>query len=164
MKTWRPTGHGFLFALMPLIVAACGSGASSSLPPAPRTADEACLAAAGAGSWQVAVEIGRANTSVLAMERDADIASCQTAKSADLGGYDNTTVGVGTHPVTSPQPLTYATSHVLRDGTPSVLIGRVPFDTATVRLILGDASTESASLGHGLWLAWLATPATPVTI
>ena len=98
------------------------------------------------------------------MERDADIASCQTAKSADLGGYDNTTVGVGTHPVTSPQPLTYATSHVLRDGTPSVLIGRVPFDTATVRLILGDASTESASLGHGLWLAWLATPATPVTI
>jgi hypothetical protein len=95
---------------MPLIVAACSAGASASLPPAPRTAGEACLAAAGAGSWQVAVEIDRANTSVLALERDADIASCETAKSADLGGYGNTTVGVGTHPIASPQPLTYATS------------------------------------------------------
>jgi galactitol-specific phosphotransferase system IIB component len=83
---------------MPLIVAACGTGAATSLPPASRTAGEACLAAAGAGSWQVAVEIDRANTSVLAMERGADIASCETAMSAGLGGYGNPSVGVGTHP------------------------------------------------------------------
>ena len=45
-----------------------------------------------------------------------------------------------------------------------MLIGRVPAGTASVRLVFGDGGTEAANLGHDLWVAWLATPATPVAI
>jgi len=158
-----------------LLLAACGSSAATA-PPPHATAAEACLAAAGSatdgGAWQVAVEADRADASALALVSRSDIAICRTGRTNDGAGFGNTTAGVDESPVVTPQVLTYGSAIATTDGSPSILVGRVPPGTSAVRLGFGDGSEQAASLGRtgepslgpGIWLAWLPTAAVPTSI
>jgi hypothetical protein len=144
------------------LLAGCGSLFPSKLPSPPAAAVEACLPRTGGpqgGPWRIAVEVGRGSGVALALVSGADIAICET-------GMTNgpTSVTWGTYPAVSPQILTYASSIAAADGSPSVLVGRVPPTTTAVRLVFGDGSEQAASLGSGVWLAWLSTPAEPTRI
>ena len=116
-------------------------------------------------TWQLAVEIDRDQGSALALVSDEQIALCQSSRAPDRSGFADTTLGVGLHPTASPQALTYASSQAEAGArSPSLLVGRIPPGTATVRLGFADGSQQLASVAKGLWLAWLAVPADPTTI
>jgi len=146
-----------LFAVC--VVACCRASSSVAPSPAHPTAASACHALAGQG-WQVAVEIDRSDASALALVSGDSIATCLTTR-AD-GDFGNTSLGVGGFPATSPVALSYLTSQ--KAGEQFILVGRSPSAASGVRLTLADGTNQDASLGSGLWLAWVSAASNPTLI
>jgi hypothetical protein len=152
-------------ALCLLMTGACVTASDTTTPTTTprRTAAEACLAALSSGAWRVAAEIDRAASSVLALTQDSSIATCRTAHAN--ASFGPTLVGVGTFPFPAESPLTYLTGILeANGGDPTVLVGRMPPGAASVTLFFRDGSKVPATLGTGVWLAWLETSDTPVGI
>jgi hypothetical protein len=152
-------------ALCLVMTGACVSTSGDTTPTTtpPRTAAEACLAALSSGAWQVAAEMDRAAASVLALTQDSSIATCTTVHAN--ASFGPTLVGVGAFPLPAGSRLTYLTGvSDPNSGDPTVLVGRMPPGTASVTLFFRDGSTVPATLGTGVWLAWLETSDTPVGI
>lgn len=162
--TRRLRACGLVFGAASLFLTAGCVSSSPSLPTASMhaTASEACITATDGLGWKVAAEIDRGDASVLALTLDTGIASCLTSRGRD--GYGLTSVGIGKFPAVVPSQLTYLTGVDAADGSPRVLIGRAPDGTAAVRLSFGDGLIARASLGNGMWLAWLEEPAYPTMI
>ena len=157
--------------VLALALAACGSA-----PPAPSpyaTAADACRAASGGGGWETVVQANqpaladRLVGTVLVMESsaaDGNVGACIAHRVAGTDGFGDTTFAVGRFPPASPQPLTYVSAVESQDQSPEILLGRVPTAATAVRLVLGDGTSQAASLGGGFWVAWLMAPADPVAI
>ena len=143
--------------LIALVVAGCGAATPSETPPYP-TAAAACQA--HASGWPVDVEVDHADSSALALVSAGSIALCLAYR--DGSGFGTTSVGIGGHPAPSPVVLSYLTSQTA--GHEVILVGRFPPGAEAVRLTLADGSTHDASLGKGLWLAWLSTDSEPTLI
>jgi hypothetical protein len=168
-----PKGHrrrlvfALLLGLGSVSLVACSRIVGGTLP---QTAIAACrqtMSSSGQdmSGWQVAVEIDHADASVVALTSGADIALCQTYRTSDgSAGFSSTDVGQSRYPAASPAVLTYITTQGKTPDQPSLLVGRVPPATTDVRLAFADGSTQAAQIGAGLWVAWLAVPATPTKI
>ncbi len=135
------------------ILAACSAPTTSVSPgPAHPTAVGACTEALGDG-WQVAVEMDRNDSSVLALVWDDSVATCQTWSDAARTDFGNTVTSVGRHPAGAPGALSYLTSSRTGRLAP-FLVGRVPPSASAVRVSFADGSALDASVGGGVWLAW----------
>ncbi len=126
------------------------------------TAASACAAGVGAG-WQVAVEVDRPDSSVLALVSGNSIASCQVWANRERTGFGNAATGSGRYPAGSPPTLTCVTGGGAGDKM-TFLAGRVPSAGSAVRVVLDGGSGQEATLGGGLWLAWLQQPGEPTAI
>jgi hypothetical protein len=141
------------------VLAGCGAATFESRTPGHATAVAACRAIAGEG-WQLAVETDRADTSALALVSGASIDACLTTRTD--GDFGTTSLGGGAYPAPSPIGLSYLTSQ--KAGEQLILVGRIPAGAAKVRLTLADGPSQEASLGDGLWLAWVSTTSKPILI
>jgi hypothetical protein len=151
-RAWR----GLAWLAGAFALAACvGSPAGVTTRPPHATAVAACTDALG-GGWQVAVEVDRDDSSTLALTSGDSIATCQAGRNADRTGFGTTATGVGTHPTTTPPALSYLTW--AGPDKPSFFVGRVPPAAAVVRVTFDDGSEQTATVGNGLWLAWLEQP------
>jgi hypothetical protein len=106
------------------------------------------------------VEIDRSDISALALVSSGSIATCLTTRSG--GNFGTTSLGVGGYPTTSPVALSYLTSQ--RAGDQFILVGRIPSGAHGVRVTFDDATNEEASIGNGLWLAWVSDAGNPTMI
>ena len=161
----RRAGRGLALLTCAAVLAAyVASPTAVSTPPAHATAVATCSDALGEG-WQVAVEMDRADSSMLALVSGDSLATCQTWQNAERTDFGNTATGIGRHSTGSPPALSYLTSGGPGTQT-SFLAGRIPTSASAVRVTLADGSEHDAVLGDGLWLAWLEEPsdAEPITI
>lgn len=145
--------------LAPCLLTGCLASSSVPASIAHATAADACQASAGSG-WQVAVEIDRGDTSALTLATGASIATCVTTRSG--GDYGNTSLGSGTYAMPSPVTLSYVTAQ--RAGQQFIVVGRAPSAARGVRVTFADGTSQDASLGSELWMAWAATTRDPVLI
>ena len=141
------------------VLAGCRAASSVSPSPTYPTAAAACHAIAGEG-WQVAVEIDRLDTSAIALVSAGSIATCLTTRSD--GDFGTTTLGVGGYPTAYPVALSYLSSQ--KAGQQFILVGRIPAAAHGVRVTLEDGTNQDASLGNGLWLAWVPAASNPTLI
>ena len=150
------TGRRLGFLLGTALLAACAATPPAAVSsPAHPTAAAACRDALGEG-WRVAVEMGRADSSTLALESGDSIATCQTWPNAEGTDFVITATGVGLHPASS-SALSYLSNGGIGNQR-SFFVGRVPVSASAVRVTFASGLQHDAILGGGLWLAWLDQP------
>lgn len=139
--------------------------------PFPSVPAQVCLPPASANKggqtltfdWQVAVETDRPQGSAILFVSGSDTLLCFVSRSND-GSPGGVITGLGGHAGDTRTGLTIDSGMGGPVQEPDILVGRVPKETAAVRLGMGDGSEESAALGGGYYLAWLGVPADPVRI
>lgn len=150
-----------------LLLAACGRVASLSTPETALGACRSTMAAGGQASTggQLAVELDRADGSVMVFVSGPDLAVCHTTRMTDgTAGLGATDVAQGRYPAASPAVLSLESGLGVAPAGPTILVGRIPAGTTAVRLTFGDGSREPAAVGNGVWVAWLATPSVPTMV
>lgn len=155
--------RGALLLVVAAIVAACSPDATRA-----ETAPEFCQAAlADDGYWTTAVQLGGDKNGAMALVSGERVAGCRFLESARSGERHGTTQWAET-PAASPQTLTYSVMLPLDETSDSslavVMTGRAPDGAALVRIVDVDGETSDATVGSGIWLAWLQRPAMPVVI
>ena len=137
MAGWgRRSGRGLVPLVAAVLLAGCASAPAAVTPPSAHvTAASACAAGVGTG-WQVAVEVDRADRSVLALGSGDSIASCQVSANSDRTGFGSTVIGTGLYPAVSPPTLSYLTGGGTGDKM-TFLVGRVPTSASVVHVVPG---------------------------
>jgi hypothetical protein len=158
-------------ALVAVVFAGCVGQAVPPTSSAPRTAAEAChppaTADKGSGAvtfaWQIAVETDRPDGSVLLFSSGDNTLLCRVGRTQE-GAYGPTVTAIGTHTGDEAAGITLDSGMGSPQGAASILVGRVPAGTASVRLGFVDGTEEAAVVGGGYWLGWPSVPANPISI
>jgi hypothetical protein len=106
------------------------------------------------------VEVDHADASALALTLAGSIATCRAYRDGD--GFGSTSTGIGGYPAPSPVALSYLTAQTA--GHEAIRIGRFPPGAHGVRVTLEDGTIEEATMGDGVWLAWLSSDSEPTRI
>lgn len=176
----RRHGRTALVVLVVIVVSAVAIALRPPPPPPatpfPSVPAQACQLPASADkagethsfAWQRATETDRPEGSVILFVSGRDTLLCFVARSSagmlagswtaigtETGAGDRLTLDSGTVPSGADSPGT---------AQATILVGRVPPATATVRVAVGPEVEDVTAVGNGRYLAWLHVAGTPTRI